>query len=108
MLKYLSFIFFPFLFSVAIVFPIATFGQMQFKQDSTVKRSDLSEFMAEVHFVSDRNNLQIQSTTSKIDIVDEKPIQRLEDDQYEYIAHLRLRTDDGDMHYPPHHKTCKS
>ncbi len=72
---------------------------MQFKQDSTVKRSDLSEFMAEVHFVSERNNLQIQSTTSKIDIVDEKPIQRLEDDQYEYIAHLRLRTDDGDMHY---------
>ena len=89
-------------FVVLLVFgvglPITVSGQVRFVVTDTVRIPEIPDDEAEIRFISERNDLEIQSNTPKLDIIDKQPSNRFEDDKYMYIVHARLRSEYGEWH----------
>lgn len=90
--------FFVVLLVLGIGLPVTLSGQVRFDVTDTVKNTELSDDEAEIRFISERNDLEIQSNTPGLDIIDKQPSNRFEDDRYMYVVHARLRSEYGEWH----------
>ena len=78
--------------------PVTLSGQVRFVVSDKVRIPELPDDEAEIRFISERNDLEIQSNTPRLDIIDKQPSNRFEDDRYMYVVHARLRSEYGEWH----------